>query len=220
MKTMTAKTLQANRRNAARSTGPKSPAGKAAVSLNRLTHGLAGAALVIPGESAQEYERLKAATLDQLAPVGALERALAERAAGCLWRLQRLERVEAGLFTSLHVSVMQGRDECQQRRRHVQQNEDQADDLMAAYGTPAFHYEPDLELEAAQEGPLPTLGEAYTRDCMGAGAFDKLARYGAATERSLFRSLHELERLQRRRQGEEILPPAALDVTVNNGFES
>ena len=39
-RTMTPRRLEANRRNAARSTGPRTDRGKAAVALNHLTHGL------------------------------------------------------------------------------------------------------------------------------------------------------------------------------------
>jgi hypothetical protein len=41
----------------------------------------------------------------------------------------------------------------------------------------------------------------------------KISRYEAHLERSLLRTLHELERLQARRQGELVPPAAALDVT-------
>ncbi len=42
--------LEANRRNALKSTGPKTPEGKAAVRLNALKHGLLSRDILLPGE--------------------------------------------------------------------------------------------------------------------------------------------------------------------------
>jgi hypothetical protein len=46
-------------------------------------------------------------------------------------------------------------------------------------------------------------------------AISKLCRYETAIERSLYRALHELQRLQAARQGEKIPAPAVLDVTTD-----
>jgi hypothetical protein len=43
---------------------------------------------------------------------------------------------------------------------------------------------------------------------------EKVSRYETALERSLFRTLHELERLRAMRAGGPLLPPAAVDVDV------
>ena len=44
--------------------------------------------------------------------------------------------------------------------------------------------------------------------------FSKLSRYESAIERGLFKALHELQRLQAERRGEDVPPPAAVDVEV------
>lgn len=44
---------------------------------------------------------------------------------------------------------------------------------------------------------------------------EKIVRYLASIERSFFRTLHELQRLQSARHGEAITPPAVLDVNLN-----
>ena len=201
-KTMTQRAVKANQANARKSTGPRSAAGKALVAQNRTVHGLTGARNLIPGEDPAEYERLRAAVAAELAPCGELEKNLAERAAGYLWRLQRLGRVEAGLYALQHLGINE------QRQR------DKKPDLMAL----ALGYEADAPDPARQE-PLPTLGQAYANDCIGAGALEKLTRYESATERGLFRTLHELERLQRRRQGEPVPAPAVVELNVNNMTE-
>jgi hypothetical protein len=45
--------IEANRKNAAKSTGPRTAQGKANVRLNAVTHGLTGATVVLPHEEEQ-----------------------------------------------------------------------------------------------------------------------------------------------------------------------
>src|SRR5262245_30249554 len=86
---------RANQQNAKRSTGPRTGAGKAIVRLNAVRHGLRAAAVVVPGfESPAEWEAFRAGVVTSLKPEGALAEALADRAAGLLWRLKRVERAE------------------------------------------------------------------------------------------------------------------------------
>src|SRR4051794_37427473 len=49
--------IAANRRNAMKSTGPRTPAGKAVSRLNGVTHGLCSKVPVLPGEDAEERRR-------------------------------------------------------------------------------------------------------------------------------------------------------------------
>jgi hypothetical protein len=91
---------EASRKNGARSKGPKTPEGKARSSQNALQHGLrAQKHMLLPGESAAEYQRLEAALLEELAPEGALQTVLARRVVAAAWRLERVERIEGDLFT-------------------------------------------------------------------------------------------------------------------------
>lgn len=93
---MTDKKLAANRRNALKSTGPKTPDGKKKASLNALKHGLRAGCLAIPGlEHQQDWEAHRVQTIQDLAPVGYLETVLAERATALLWRLGRAVRYES-----------------------------------------------------------------------------------------------------------------------------
>jgi hypothetical protein len=86
----------ANRKNAARSTGPRTPAGKALVRFNAVRHGLRAASVVVPGlEAPAEWEQFRTGVVASLAPNGLLEETLADRAAGVLWRLRRVERFES-----------------------------------------------------------------------------------------------------------------------------
>jgi hypothetical protein len=89
------KRAAANRRNAQRSTGPRTPAGKAVVARNAVRHGAFALLPVVPGmERAEDWEAHRAGILASLAPAGALEICLAERAALLLWRLARVARYE------------------------------------------------------------------------------------------------------------------------------
>ena len=58
----------ANRRNAQRSTGPRTPAGKATSSKNALQHGLLAAQTLLPDEDADALTALSTGLIDQLAP--------------------------------------------------------------------------------------------------------------------------------------------------------
>ncbi|MGO9244238.1 MAG: hypothetical protein ACLQDC_05635, partial [Verrucomicrobiia bacterium] len=42
---------------------------------------------------------------------------------------------------------------------------------------------------------------------------DKIMRYEATVERQLYRAMNQLERLQRRRNGEQVPPPLTMDVS-------
>jgi hypothetical protein len=89
----------ASRRNGAKSRGPKTPEGKERSAQNALKHGFrAQKHMVLPGEDAAELAALEAALIEELAPVGALQAALAQRVVSAVWRLSRAERLEAELF--------------------------------------------------------------------------------------------------------------------------
>ena len=70
---------KANKKNAQKSTGPRTAEGKAVVSKNAVKHGLFAAEAVITGEDPAEYEACRDHFLAELVPVGAVETMLAER---------------------------------------------------------------------------------------------------------------------------------------------
>ena len=72
------------------------------------------------------------------------------------------------------------------------------------------------EIEAMQDAETPTLGLTFIRDANEANAFSKLSRYEAAIERSLYKALHELQRLQAARRADgNAPPPVAIDVDIS-----
>jgi hypothetical protein len=73
-----------------------------------------------------------------------------------------------------------------------------------------------LELESVRDAETATLGQTFVRDANKANAFSKLSRYETAPERSRYKALHELQRLQAARSSKgNISPPIALDVDVS-----
>jgi hypothetical protein len=90
---------EANRQNALKSTGPKTLEGKTAVRLNAVKHGLLAEEILLPGEDEAALRKLGERLRTELQPVGELENMLVARIISAQWRLRRLGRVEAGIFT-------------------------------------------------------------------------------------------------------------------------
>jgi hypothetical protein len=93
-KLVSVKKLEANRKNAERSTGPKTVEGKNKVRWNSLKHGLLAKAAILPQEDRAEYERLLAGLAEHYQPVDMLEALHVEEIACIYWRLRRTLRVE------------------------------------------------------------------------------------------------------------------------------
>ncbi len=97
----TKKQIEANRRNAQKSTGPKTEAGRLVVSRNAITHGLsASKAVVLPGEQ-EEFERFAEALRCEWHPEGAQEQMHWERLLHCGWRLKRIPTMETSILLRL-----------------------------------------------------------------------------------------------------------------------
>jgi hypothetical protein len=95
---MSQEKLEANRRNAQSSTGPKTEAGKNHSRLNALKHGVLASVLIVSAgalEDPADFEELVRALTGDLEPVGKLEEMLVEKIAICWWRQRRALRYEA-----------------------------------------------------------------------------------------------------------------------------
>src|ERR1041385_7588548 len=90
--------LNANRLNAQKSTGPTSPEGKAASSLNALKTGIDAWSHIIPGEDPAELEALTAAFRNHYQPAGPVELSLVDTLISTEWIQRRLRRIEAQLW--------------------------------------------------------------------------------------------------------------------------
>jgi hypothetical protein len=86
---------EANRRNAQKSTGPRTAAGKERARFNAVKHGMRAKTIVLPGEDTEVYQaRLDAWTID-LKPGDDVERFLVGRAVQLSWQLERADRALA-----------------------------------------------------------------------------------------------------------------------------
>jgi len=88
------KNRESNRQNAQHSSGPTSPAGKAAVRLNALTYGLRARDLLLPNEEPEEYKQLWAGFLAEWHPQTHTERIYLEQMATSQWLLARYAKSE------------------------------------------------------------------------------------------------------------------------------
>jgi hypothetical protein len=216
------KQAQANRRNALRSTEPKTPEGKAVVRLNPLKHGLLSKEILLPNEDEDALEELAASLRDELKPVGDLESLLVDRIIAATWRLRRLGRVEAGIFAwELYGELA----ERAQQEAQTYERSSLEDFIENQYGpstriTDEQKYQQALskaqEMKLKQDAETATLVQTFIRDANKANAFSKLSRYETTIERSLYKALHELQRLQAARGAEgNVSPPVAVDVDVS-----
>ncbi len=94
----TDKQIHANRLNAQKSTGPKSPEGKKRVAQNRTKHGLAGEHVVLADEDQSAFDGLLANLMDEWTPQSETEAFLVETLAHNQWRLLRCMRMEKTAF--------------------------------------------------------------------------------------------------------------------------
>ena len=169
---------ESNRRNAQRSTGPRTKQGKAVSSKNAVRHGLLSRHVALPDEDLDALNRFRTELVEQLDPQGPLEELLAERVMGNAWRLRRVCRLESAVLAHRTADARAG------------QTEKQRDTDPIAAGV--------------------------IRDAAGADTLSKLSRYERSLERGMYRALHELQRLQASRSGQNVPPPAVLDVDVSS----
>jgi hypothetical protein len=91
--------INANRQNALRSTGPKTPEGKERSRANSYKHGLTGAGTVLPEREAAEVERRVVAFEEELQPSGEVGQALVRHAATMSVRMERCVLHETAAMT-------------------------------------------------------------------------------------------------------------------------
>ena len=101
---LTEKQLAANRANAQKSTGPKTPGGKHNSALNSrnsgnsTNHGFLATSILLPGESRERFLELLSALITEFLPETTNEMALVETMVIALWRLRRLWTLEAAII--------------------------------------------------------------------------------------------------------------------------
>ncbi|HNS19499.1 MAG TPA: hypothetical protein PKH24_03325 [Sedimentisphaerales bacterium] len=174
--------IQANRSNAQKSTGPRTPEGKERASQNAIKHGLLAREAVIQGEDPQEFALYREEMLQELSPAGAVEAMLAERVVGLSWRLRRAERLQNAAFAAL--------------------DEGEPTDLLEAR-LEEWKQIKGSDWDRSIAGVVDetaSLGKVVVEDFAGARVLDRLLMYERRIESSLYRTMAELRREQESRQ--------------------
>src|SRR5882724_7775672 len=95
----TIKQIEANRRNALKSTGPRTPEAKAAVRMNALRHGLRARTVVLPAENSEEFHQLCNDLETEWQPQSRTEHFYVEQMAISQWKLTRVEVAEKSIVS-------------------------------------------------------------------------------------------------------------------------
>ena len=163
----TLKQIEANRANALRSTGPVTAAGKAAVRFNALKSGIDAASQIIPGEDPAELQTLADEFTQSWQPADARERELVDQLIDDAWRLKRLRRAEAQLWTA---SIESNRGHTW-HRPHTEVGDafaDRADTLLRLQrfiaGLKRSYHQAAADLQRLQAARLKAVVDAQTED--------------------------------------------------------
>jgi len=93
--------IEANRRNALKSTGPRTELGKRLSSKNALRHGLRAKGPVTPWEALETFDEFRVQLQAELHPSGLDQLALFEQILACAWKSRRARWIEHGVVTDL-----------------------------------------------------------------------------------------------------------------------
>ena len=200
--------MEANRRNALKSTGPKTEAGKQVSRCNAVRHGLTAETVIGALEDAEDYKSFEAAITADYNAQSAVERELVLRLASVLWRLRRATSTETGLF---EIQAEQLRDYLQNRRPLP----DSRDIIQAAFSRPhsinadAVSHNAERDIETVPDSgmkanaPNVEFARGFLRLAnLPNFALDRLSRYEATLWRQAGRILYALETLDRRKPQE------------------
>lgn len=182
--------ILANRRNAERSTGPRTEEGKAVVSQNAVKHGLSARLDVISSEDHDEFDRHREEMLRRSAPIGPIETMLAERIVSLSWRLKRVERM---------------------------QNE--ALDCLLAEGAAELGSFVQTDDPGAGDPGL-SLGRAIVKDFAGDRTLERLMIYERRIENSLYRTMSELLKQKLWRDDDPLKRPESMADSPANAMRA
>jgi hypothetical protein len=168
--------IHANRRNAQKSTGPKTPQGKAVVSQNALKHGLSARHDVITTESQADFDLHRDALLAELDPLSPMESMLADRIVSLSWRLKRADLIQNQTIDALNEET----------------TTNPLANLAKSLCLKGLGFPQD---ETSDSRPDLTLGRIALKDFSNARVLDRLLMYERRIEHSLYKTTLELQRL-------------------------
>src|SRR6516165_541829 len=196
--------IEANRRNALKSTGPKTGAGKEQSRCNAVRHGLTAETVIGALEDAKDYKAFEAAITADYDAQSAVERELVLRLASLLWRLRRATTIETRLFEiqADHLSNFRMTRQIYPASREIVYALFNANsDLRqtAPHGlAKAFEtkYTPGSSSTQNQAAPDVELARCFLRLCnLPNYALDRLSRYEATLWRQAGQILFALDNL-------------------------
>ena len=170
----------ANRANAAQSTGPRSPEGKARSAQNSRKHGFTASTFpVVRLEEIDEVARLLEDAIATYRPVNSQELFAIERISLAQQALLRAERLHSGMFTNCLNEVIS------------------ADDRPMIGISPHLVDDDNQIVKAQNRNYL--LAEGFRRNTQSSPSWTLFLRYQAQTERLYRRAIEEFERLRAQR---------------------
>ena len=199
--------IEANRRNARKSTGPITQEGKDRSRCNAVRHGLTAETVIGALEDAEDYQAFEAAITADYDAQSAVERELVLRLASLLWRLRRATTMETGLF---EIQA----EQLSELRKAGQVLPTSRDFVYAIFGRAnAVSFDPDpASLDATEAvpnfGPKPVDPAADLARCflrlanLPNYALDRVSRYEATLWRQAGQILFALDALDRRKPQE------------------
>ena len=199
--------IEANRRNAIRSTGPRTDDGKDRSRRNAIRHGLSAETVIEIVEDLEDYRAFEAAVIADYDPLTAVERELVLRLASLLWRLRRASAIETDLFR-IQAEILRDRRARDTLRPRIpnspdldpQRWPDQASHIQADWICKSVmpdKSEPDGR--SAIVSPIRDLTHSFQRqNNLDNGAFERLGRYEAALWRQMMKTLFILRHRVRR----------------------
>ena len=206
--------IEANRRNALMSTGPKTEAGKSRSRRNAIRHGLTAETVIEVLEDPEEYKAFEMSVTADFDAQTAVERELVLRLASLLWRLRRATAIETGLLqiqAEIVREVSQTRTQSQVPDRVLEaivrfgngasiQSDAMQSNHRIDYDSTTQHRRPD-DLDRSTASPANIeIGRCFLRLAnLDNGAFDRLTRYETALWRQVGQILFTLDWLRRSR---------------------
>jgi hypothetical protein len=195
--------LEANRRNALKSTGPTSANGKHVSRRNALRHGFTAETVIEPLENPEEYRTFEAAILSEYLPQTPVEQELVRRLASLFWRLRRATSIETGLLRMQGEILHAFRSSRQKTvetggegavRRLGETDPEARQEILAESGTDAFA--PD---DGDAVSPSRDIALSYLRLVnLDNELIDRLSRYEGGLWRQSVQTLFALQALKRR----------------------
>ncbi len=191
--------IEANRRNARKSTGPLTQEGKQYSRCNAIRHGLTAETVIGTLEDAEDYKAFEAAVTAGFDAETAVERELVLRLAGLLWRLRRATAIDTGL-----LETRSKRDTAPDLENAATVNE-RAVDSIVQIGNPEKYA--SLE-DSDDKGQSDTLNSEIARRFLqlDSNGFERLGRYETALWRQVYQVIFVLDVLRRQNLDRSWLP--------------